>query len=382
MAGKTGKTGRGWMIRFDAQLSRPSFRLDARFEAQTGITALFGPSGSGKSTIIRLIAGLEQPDHGRIELDGTALTDRAARIFTPPHQRHIGLVFQDAQLFPHLSVKANLNYGRFFTPKAQRRIDFTSVVETLSIGSLLSRKPARLSGGEKQRVAMARAMLTSPRLLLMDEPLASLDAALKSDILPFIERLRDEFRIPILYVSHSVEEVVRLASHVVQLKEGRVTASGSAEAVLSGLLHPSEAHGGLVSILNGAASQYDAAFDVTRIDHPAGVVIIPGCLKDGRLQDGPLRLAIAANQVAIIKGASGRSSMRTVLNARIASLDARQDAYALVRLVLEGGDQLAALITRLAVADLDLKPGDVVTAQVKSVSIDRETIRKQEGAAG
>ncbi|RUT80447.1 molybdenum ABC transporter ATP-binding protein, partial [Mesorhizobium sp. M7A.T.Ca.US.000.02.1.1] len=220
------------------------FAIDARFESAGRLTALFGASGSGKTTLIDMIAGLIRPDRGRIEVDGRVLVDTDAGIFVPKHKRRIGMVFQDARLFPHLSVAGNLRYGRWFTPPAERYADIDAVVDLLGIGPLMNRRPAKLSGGEKQRVAIGRALLASPRLLLMDEPLASLDEARKAEILPYVERLRDETKIPIVYVSHSVAEVARLASDVVMLAQGNVVASGPTEAVMQRLdLLPAEERG-------------------------------------------------------------------------------------------------------------------------------------------
>jgi molybdate transport system ATP-binding protein len=220
------------MITFDATLNRRDFTLNAAFAAQDGITALFGPSGCGKSTIIRLFAGLERAGQGRITVGEHVLMDSAQRIFVPPHKRRLGLVFQDAHLLPHLDVQANLLYGFALTPRHERRMTLEPVLDVLGIGHLLARNPASLSGGERQRVAIGRAVLTSPRLLLMDEPLAALDSARKAEILPFIERLAREFAIPILYVSHALEEVARLAARVVVLQGGRVSAIGTPGDVL------------------------------------------------------------------------------------------------------------------------------------------------------
>ncbi len=220
------------MISFRARLARGAFTLDASFEAGPGITALFGPSGCGKSTVARLIAGIETAEQQRIVIGGRTVADSGAGVAVPPHKRRVGLVFQDAQLFPHLSVKANLAYGRFFTPRAQRRVDPQAVVEVLGIGHLMARRPATLSGGEKQRVAIGRAMLASPRLLVMDEPLAALDAERKAEILPFVARLRDAFAIPIIYISHAPDEVRQLADQVVRLDAGRVTATGAPAVIL------------------------------------------------------------------------------------------------------------------------------------------------------
>ena len=186
-----------------------AFELDAAFESGGRLTALFGASGSGKTSLVNIIAGLIRPDKGRIAVDGRVLVDTATRSFVPKHKRRIGYVFQDARLFPHMTVGQNLAYGSWFAPRGERSADREKVVELLGIGHLLQRKPDLLSGGEKQRVAIGRALLASPLLILMDEPLASLDEARKAEILPYIERLRDETRVPIVYVSHSVAEVAQ-----------------------------------------------------------------------------------------------------------------------------------------------------------------------------
>jgi len=199
------------------------------FETAGGVTALFGPSGAGKTSIVNMIAGLIAPDRGRIALDDTVLFDSAARINLPPHRRRIGYVFQEGRLFPHLSVAQNLDYGRWiggFDPDAAER---ARIVDLLDIGALLGRRPGRLSGGERQRVAVGRALLMKPRLLLLDEPLASLDRARKLEILPYLARLRDEAKVPMIYVSHQAGEILRLASQVVRIEDGRVLAVGGLE---------------------------------------------------------------------------------------------------------------------------------------------------------
>jgi molybdate transport system ATP-binding protein len=199
-----------------------AFSLDAEVASDAPVMALFGPSGAGKTTLLNAIAGLVSPDRARIVVDGRILTDTAHKVAVPVHRRRIGYVFQDARLFPHLTVSQNLRYGRWFTPSAERYAGFDEIVDLLGIRPLLARKPQNLSGGEKQRVAIGRALLASPRLLLLDEPLASLDEARKAETLPYIEGLRDELSIPIVYVSHSVDEVRRLAGEVVRLEQGRV----------------------------------------------------------------------------------------------------------------------------------------------------------------
>jgi molybdate transport system ATP-binding protein len=219
------------VIETTIRLARKDFRLDCAFNAASGVTALFGPSGSGKTTILNAIAGLDRPDEGRIAVDGKVFFDSSARIDLPTHRRNIGYIFQDALLFPHMSVAQNLRYG------ARRdQSQFDEVVNLLGIAQLLSRKPAKLSGGERQRIAIGRALLSKPRLLLMDEPLASLDIERKREILPYVETLRDRMNLPIIYVSHAVDEVARLASHVLVIEKGLIAASGPPQGLEEGAL--------------------------------------------------------------------------------------------------------------------------------------------------
>ena len=217
----------------DVEHEQGAFRLEAGFTAPAGVTALFGRSGSGKTTLVRTIAGLVRPRRGRVVLAGETLLDTARGIVLPPHRRRIGYVFQEGRLFPHLTVRQNLLFGRWFAPRREPGTEPGAIVELLGIGHLLRRRPGSLSGGETQRVAIGRALLAKPRLLLMDEPLTSLDDARKAEILPYIARLRDEAGVPIVYVSHSRAEVARLADMVVVLEDGRVTAAGPAAEILS-----------------------------------------------------------------------------------------------------------------------------------------------------
>jgi len=211
-----------------------NFSIAAFFRgAESGVTALYGPSGAGKTSVVNIVAGLMRPDAGRIAINGRCLFDSARRIDLPPERRRIGYVFQDGRLLPHLSVRANLAYGMRRTPADRRFVELDQVVDLLGIGHLLKRRPAKLSGGEKQRVAIGRALLTSPALLLMDEPLASLDAARKAEVLPFIMRMGREFAIPILYVSHAMDEIIQLATDMVMMENGRVLASGNLQTLLS-----------------------------------------------------------------------------------------------------------------------------------------------------
>jgi molybdate transport system ATP-binding protein len=217
------------MLAVDVEKTLGEFALHAAFEAAGGATALFGPSGAGKTSLINMVAGLLRPDRGRIVLDGETMFDTAKRIDVPAWRRRIGCVFQEGRLFPHLSVRHNLDYGRWMGGHDADPAAFAHVVELLDIGALLDRRPGKLSAGERQRVAVGRALLMRPRLLLLDEPLASLDEARKADILPYLERLRDEAKVPMIYVSHDAAEVKRIASRVVRLDGGKVTAAGGAE---------------------------------------------------------------------------------------------------------------------------------------------------------
>jgi molybdate transport system ATP-binding protein len=227
--GRTGEAVPVTALSVNVQKQLGEFALDARFESESGVTALFGASGTGKTTVIMTIAGLMRPDRGAILLDNEVLFDSDKRIEVKPWKRRIGTVFQEARLFPHLSVKHNLDYGRWMSGLPADARAFAHVLELLDIGHLIDRRPGKLSGGERQRVAFARALLMQPRLLLLDEPLASLDAARKAEILPYLERLRDDARVPMIYVSHNADEVRRIATRVVRLDLGRVVAQGGTE---------------------------------------------------------------------------------------------------------------------------------------------------------
>jgi molybdate transport system ATP-binding protein len=360
------------MIRVDVALKLGVFDLEVSFENELGITALFGRSGSGKSMTINLIAGLARPDRGRIVLDDRTLVDIEAAIFVPKHRRRIGLVFQDAQLFPHLSVKQNLLFGRWFAPRAEPAIGFDSVVDTLGIGHLLGRRPVHLSGGERQRVAIGRALLASPKILLMDEPLASLDNERKLEILPLIETLRDEFRIPIVYVSHAIEEVARLAERVVVLERGRVAAIGTVEDVLEpGRSHVAESRFVRSSVITGRLSRVDDEYGLTEISHPAGTIWLVG-------RAGPrareARIVIKATDITLSTSRPRNLSVRTVLAGTVASVETDGGPLAAVAISLQGHGRLVALATRRAIDDLGLGCGDQVFALVKTVALDERAV--------
>lgn len=360
------------MIRVDVTLSLGAFDLSVAFESGGGIVALFGRSGAGKTTTINLIAGITRPDRGTIEIDGSVLVDTDKGIFIPRHRRRIGLVFQDALLFPHLSVKSNLLFGRWFAPRGARKVDFEPVVETLGIAHLLARRPGKLSGGEKQRVAIGRALLSSPRLLLLDEPLASLDDARKQEIMPLIERLRDEFRIPMVFVSHAVEDVARLATQVVVLEHGRVAAVGAAEEVFGlGWIAAGESRFSRSSFITGTIKKIDDAYGLTEISHPAGSIWLTG---HAGVVGREARVVVRATDVALATTRPEGLSVRTVLKGAIERIETNHGPLATVILKLHGDGQLVSLATRMAVDELGLTAGRAVFALIKTVSLDERAV--------
>ena len=350
----------------DIRLSRPGFTLDVAFDSPGGVTALFGRSGAGKSTIAGLLAGLIKPDRGSITLDGEVLVDRASGRFVPPHRRRIGSVFQDGRLFPHLSVHRNLLYGAWFAGRRAGGKPLTDIVELLGIGPLLDRRPATLSGGEKQRVAIGRALLMAPRLLVLDEPLAALDQARKDEILPYLERLRDETRLPMVYVSHARDEVVRLADQLVVVEGGRVVSSGPIAEVSSRFDPATGAEP--AAVLAVTVGAIDRPHGLATLDFPGGPLTVPA----GHLVPGqPLRLQIRARDVAIATGRPEGLSILNILPATILEVHATGPTAVGLRLDC-GGTMLVAEITRLSAETLGLAPGRPVYALVKSVSFDRQ----------
>src|SRR5262245_7437058 len=346
------------------------FALDARFETADGLVALLGRSGSGKTSIINTIAGLINPDHGRVTIDDVVLIDTVRHIFVPPHRRRIGYVFQEGRLFPHLTVRQNLLYGRWFSPR-EAGTDFDGVVDLLGIGALLDRRPGRLSGGEKQRVAIGRALLAKPRLLLMDEPLASLDEARKAEILPYIEKLRDQASVPIVYVSHSIGEVARLASTIVLVSDGKVAAVGPTAQIMHRLdLFPLTGRAEAGALIEATVERHDEQFGLTELRSQAGLWKLP------RL-DIPvgvrLRLRVRARDVMIATSLPAGLSALNVLSGLVSDIGAPQGAIVEVRLDC-AGDVLIARLTRYSVQRLGLAQGTRVYALIKSVALDRRSL--------
>ncbi len=347
------------------------FELRVVFETPGGITALFGRSGTGKTTVVNAVAGLLRPDAGRIEVSGEVLFDSARRICPPPHARRLGYVFQDGRLFPHLSVRQNLTYGLRFAPKGATGPRLQEVSEMLGISALLDRRPGALSGGEKQRVAIGRALLSRPRMLLMDEPLAALDAARKEEILPYLERLRDETDIPVLYVSHSVGEVARLATSVVVLEDGQVARAGAAEQVLS---DPD-----IVRQLG--VREAGAVIPATLTRHHDGDGLSELAVSGGQLflpfMDKPVgaatRVRILAQDVIIARQAPVGLSALNILPCTITAIRGGTGPGVVVQMQC-GQDRLLARITRRSSQAMGLAPGNAVFAVIKSVSIARTDI--------
>ena len=346
------------------QLDWPGFRLDVDVQLPAkGVTALFGHSGSGKTTLLRCIAGLERPPLGRLSFKGALWQDQ--EVWVPTHRRPLGYVFQEASLFPHLSVMNNLRYGQKRSQAAQR-IALDHAIELLGIGSLLERKPDLLSGGERQRVGMARALLTSPRILLMDEPLAALDHKRKQEILPYLERLHDELDIPVLYVSHSPDEVVRLADHVVMLGDGRVMAAGELHATMARLDLPTAFTEDAGVVIDGTVAAHDDHYHLTRLDFPGGAVWVQRqAVELGRR----LRFRIHARDVSLADHQVEGTSIQNLLPATVTEVvGADSPAHVLVGLDA-GGTALIARITRRAAEQLVLRPGRRMWAQIKSVAL-------------
>lgn len=357
--------GSGIYARF--QVSYPGFSLDVDLKLPgQGVTALFGHSGSGKTTCLRCIAGLERAGAGYLEVNGELWQDSAADIFVPTHQRALGYVFQESSLFPHLSVKRNLEYGLRRIDPASARISWDYTLELLGIDHLLDRMPERLSGGERQRVGIARALLTSPKLLLMDEPMAALDLKRKNEILPYLERLNQELDIPVLYISHSPDEVARLADYVVLLDQGAVIAQGGLKETMSRLDLPSVFSADAGVVIEAEVAEHDDHYHLTRLVFPGGQIQVAQRLDPIGYQ---LRFRVDARDVSLALERAENSSIVNAVYAQVQEVSAADTpAHVLVRLSAEG-TILIARITRRSCDQLRIAPGCRVWAQIKSVAL-------------
>jgi molybdate transport system ATP-binding protein len=359
------------MLEFDVRCRVGSFALDAAFATGHGVTALFGRSGAGKSTVLNLIAGLARPQSGRISVQERTLYDSDAGIELPPHARRVGYVFQEGRLLPHLTVRHNLQYGSFFRKNHGKLVSFDHAIELLGIDHLLERRPAALSGGEKQRVAIGRALLANPEVLLLDEPLASLDAPRKAEILYYVERLRDEVKVPIVYVSHSLDEVVRLADSMVLLSEGKVLATGPVREMMSRVeLRPylGRHEGG--AVIEARVAAQDLESGLARLEFDGGALEIPDV---EALPGERVRIRVRARDVSIALARPSGLSIRNVLAGTVVELGADEASSVDVRLDLKG-TALLARITRKSALELGLRPGMPVYALIKSISIDRRSV--------
>ncbi|WP_460123302.1 molybdenum ABC transporter ATP-binding protein [Pseudomonas sp. S2_C03] len=357
------------MIHTRLKLKYSGFALDVDVKLPgRGVTALFGHSGSGKTTCLRCIAGLERAEQGFVQVNDEVWQDSEKNLFVPPHKRAIGYVFQEASLFPHLSVRANLEFGLKRIPKPQRRVDLTHATQLLGISHLLDRHPQHLSGGERQRVGIARALLTSPQLLLMDEPLAALDAQRKNEILPYLQRLHDDLDIPVLYVSHSQDEVARLADHIVLLSEGKALASGPIGDTLARLDLPLAQGDDAGVVIEGQVSAYDRDYQLLTLQLPNSELNI-------RVAHTPmavgqaLRGKVQARDVSLSLHGNEPSSILNRLPVTVVSeLGAENAAHVLIRLDA-AGTPLLARITRYSRDQLNVHPGQQLWAQIKAVAV-------------
>jgi molybdate transport system ATP-binding protein len=359
------------MLDVTVRVQRGSFTLDATFASDAPIVALFGRSGSGKTTLIESIAGLVRPASGRIVIDGRTLFDGERGIDLAPEARRVGYVFQEGLLFPHLSVRRNLSYGERLVPVKERFVDRDRVVALLGLATLMDRHPATLSGGEKQRVAIGRALLASPRILLMDEPLSSLDAARKSEILQYVELLRDELKLPIVYVSHVIEEVTRLADSLVMISDGKVVAAGPVAELLS--RPEAQAYSGRYdagAVIEARVARHDERFGLSVLAFDGGELVVPNV---DALPGEPVRARIRSRDVSLALEHPNRVSIQNIFAASVVSLDGEFGAIVDVQLRV-GKTQLAARVTRKAATELGLAPGMKVFAMVKAVSIDRRSV--------
>ncbi len=343
----------------------PGFALDVDLQLPgSGVTVLFGPSGCGKTTLLRSLAGLERPALGTLTVNGETWQD--ANTWVPPHQRAIGYVFQEASLFPHLTVRGNLQYG--MKRSTQAPADVGHVIDLLGIRALLERRPDRLSGGERQRVGIARALAVNPRLLLMDEPLAALDHARKQEILPYLDRLQKELRMPVVYVTHSPDEVARLAHHLVVLEHGKAVASGTLSDTLSRVDLPLKLGEDTGVVIEATVGDIDRQWQLARLDFDGGAL----WARDHGLPPGtPVRVRVLARDVSLAREEPGRSSIQNLMQGRIERIaDDESPGLALVRVRI-GACALLARVTRRALADLALGEGDASWVQVKSVALAR-----------
>jgi len=348
------------------QLQKGNFLLDLDFQAPNkGVTAIFGHSGSGKTTLLRCIAGLERAPQGFFRLNEQCWQDENRRYFLPPHQRPLGYVFQEASLFPHLSVKRNLEYGFHRIPINLRKVTFSDAVELLGISALLMRSPKHLSGGERQRVAIARALLTSPQLLLMDEPLAALDADSKSEILPYLERLHTELSMPVLYITHDLSEVMRLADTLLVLAQGKLIGQGALLEVLTRMDLPLTRMDEAGVIIEAIVTEHDEIFHLTYLKFCGGQLSMQ---REDLSLGEKVRVRLKARDVSLALENETQSSILNIFKAQVLEISETQVGQWMLKLDIQGA-LLLARITKKSGVLLKLKVGMTVYARIKSVAL-------------
>lgn len=352
------------MLSLDVQLQRGTFDLEASFSLDKPVTGLFGSSGSGKSTLLNLIAGLASPDQGWLKLGGKSLFDSRKKINLSPNQRQIGVVFQDSQLFPHLSIMHNLKYGYKRTLRQHRRFEMPEIIDLLEIGHLLKKRPIQLSGGEKQRVGLGRALLASPRFLLLDEPLASLDQGLKGQILPFLKRVKDELQLPMVYISHSMEEILHLTDNLIVINRGRILGTGHFYDVIKTESIQGVARTmGLENILTVTVVAHDVESGHTVADMNGKCLLLP--LEIRFSVADACYISVRSSEIAIAKQYIEHISIQNQMKGKIMRC---VESASCVAVHIDIGTMLVVDITRKAFSELSLRQGDDVYCLIKAQS--------------
>ena len=352
------------MIEFDLQHRQGAFHLDARLQSDAHVIGLFGPSGAGKSTLLNILAGGITPDRGRIVIDGRCLLDTARRFDTPMHRRRIGIVYQEGRLFPHLSVRHNLAYGMHLVPVKERRFSLDEVATLLEIGALLDKSPSQLSGGERQRVALGRALLTSPALMLLDEPMASLDERLKAQILPFLRRVKEETSVPMIYVSHAISEVLALTQHLAVIQDGAILAAGEYHEVLaSERVLPLAQTLGIENLLPVRIREHRAALGYSLGDSGGHALVLP-------LSEAPagsmVTVVIPAANLSLARAPIAGITIQNQIAGRVTQVR-MVDHRALV--TLDIGSSLVVEVSAKSLHDLHIAPGQTLYCLMKTQSM-------------
>ena len=351
------------MIELDLQRTQGQFDLDIQCRLNAPVVGLFGASGAGKRTLLGMIAGLVKPHNGQLILDGDSLFDSKQRIDVPMHQRRIGVVFQDSRLFPHLSIRDNLNYG--FLSLKDKRFGFKQIVDMLEIGHLLAQKPHQISGGEKQRVSLGRALLTSPRLLLLDEPLASLDNRLKYQILPFLRRIKDEINIPMIYVSHAIDEILYLTSEIVMIEHGKLLAQGNFHEIIhQDNLQDTAQSLGLENVISAVIASHDDRYDSTNLTLGNQHIVMPRISAEVEM---PITISIPASSIALSLSVLTNVTIQNQLQGEVIKIN--QVGYRVLVKVAIGGSKVVAEVTTKALESLGITLGSSVYCLIKAQAI-------------